>query len=201
MPHRTPSSVSRRRFLGRTLAAAAAVPLVPALTSSTDAAIDGARPRSPSAAPALSPAVDSAAASTYRSLTASEAAFTEAMVNARCPADALTPDGVTSGLASFIDAHLAGDIDAGAPGQRELFRTGLAAADAACVARHGVAFAALQADHARAFLRDLAAGEVPATFPLASWSADVVDPLLKQACFSGSIYTQYDGRMFWKLFG
>lgn len=204
MPHRTPSSVSRRRFLGRTLAAAAAAPLVPALASPLVAeAIDDAADRTMSVLPSKVhlKADRTSATATYRSLTASEAAFTEAMVNALCPADALTPDGVTSGLAAFIDAHLAGDVDAGAPGQRELFRAGLVAADTACLSRHGVPFAALPIDQARAFLRDLRAGEVSAAFPLAAWSIGIVDPLLTQACFSGSIYAQYDGRMFWKLFG
>lgn len=204
MRHRTPSTVSRRRFLGRTLAVAAAAPLVPALASPVVAeAIDHAAGRTMPALPSKDHLkVDpTSAAATYRSLTASEAAFTEAMVIALCPADALTPDGVTSGLAAFIDAHLAGDIDAGAPGQRELFRAGLVAADAACLSRYGVPFATLPADRARTFLRDLRTGAVPATFPLAAWAAEIVDPLLKQACFSGSIYAQYDGRMFWKLFG
>lgn len=187
MANHSVTGVSRRGFLGRTLAAAAVLPLA---VPGTDAA-------------AATPAVTAALApvSRYRCLTAAEAAFTEAMVNTLCPADALTPDGVTSGLASFIDAHLAGDLDAGVHGQRELFRAGLAAADAACQGRHGVPFAELPPVTARTFLREVAAGEVPAAFPLAAWSADVVDPLLKQACFSGDIYETFEGRMFWKLFG
>lgn len=183
MPGLTSTGVSRRGFLGRTLAAAAVVPLAPARApvSLTAAPLDG-----------------GGAASTYTVLTPSEAAFTEAMVTALCPADALTPDGVTSGLAAFIDAHLASTR---VEGQRALFAHGAAAADAACVAAHGVTFAALPVDKARAFLRDIASGDVAAGFPLAAWRADVVDPLLKQACFSGTIYSNYEGRMFWKLFG
>lgn len=173
------NGVSRRGFLARTLTAAATLPLAPALA--TDAA------------------ASATAASRYRSLTDVEAAFTEAMVNALCPADQLTPDGVTSGLAAFIDAHLAGDP--GAPGRPELFKAGLAAADAACARTHGVPFARLSEPDARQFLRAMAAGEVQADFPLASWSSDVVDPMLKQACFSGEIYEAHGSRMFWKLFG
>ena len=37
-------------------------------------------------------------------------------------------------------------------------------------------------------LRDIAAGDVDSEFPLACWSSDVVEPLLKQACFSGAVY-------------
>lgn len=182
--HESPT-VSRRRFLGRSLAAAAVVPLAPALTPIAAAADTD----------------DAAPVSAYRALTPDEAAFTEAMVNARCPADHLTPDGVTSGLASFIDSHLAAATDAQGEAQRELFTAGVAAADAACVARHGRPLAALPATDARVFLRDVAAGDVPAAFPLASWSAEVVDALLTQACFSGPIYGTFEGRMFWKLFG
>lgn len=178
-----PSSVSRRRFLGRTLAAAAVVPLAPALA--------------PVAAVAASSG-DTASGAAYRSLTLAEAGFTESMVNALCPADALTPDGVTSGLAAFIDAHLSG---AAPEAQRELFRHGVAAADAACLARRGASLAELSQADARLFIREMAAGEVLATLPLASWYADVVEPMLRQACFSGPIYEGLDGRMFWKLFG
>lgn len=185
MARHSSSSVSRRRFLGRTLAAAAVVPLAPALTPMATAAAVDDRPSAP----------------TYRVLTPGEAAFTEALVNVRCPADRLTPDGVSSGLASFIDRHLAAATDAPGQAQRELFKAGVAAADAACVARYGGGLAALSAADARGFVRDMGAGEVAAPFPLASWSAEVVDALLKQACFSEPIYSAYDGRMFWKLFG
>ncbi len=184
MSDTTSGTVSRRGFLGRTLAAAAALPL-----ASAGLAADGAA------------AATAAAASGYRSLTAAEASITEALVNALCPADHLTPDGVTSGLAAFIDAHLAGAIDAGVHGQRELFKAGLVAADAACRRAHGVPFAGLPAVEARAFLSAISTGEVAADFPLAAWRTEVVDPLLTQACFSGDIYAAHDGRMFWKLFG
>ena len=183
----TPRNVSRRGFLGGTLALAGALPFAPALSGAASAAT--------STAPAA------AAVSRYRSLTATEAAFTETMVNTLCPADHLTPDGVTSGLADFIDAHLSGDVDAGVHGQRELFTAGVAAADRACHDRYGTSFDRLAPADARQFLRDVAAGDVAAAFPLAAWSSDVVDPLLKQACFSGPIYDAHGTRMFWKLFG
>jgi gluconate 2-dehydrogenase gamma chain len=184
---RTPRPVSRRGFLGGTFALAGALPFAPTLSEAASTAGPTA-----SAVPPVS---------RYRSLTAAEAAFTEAMVNTLCPADHLTPDGVTSGLADFIDAHLAGDVDAAVHGQRELFKAGVAAADTACRHRFGVSFDRLAPADARQFLRRMAAGEIHAEFPLAAWSSDVVEPLLKQACFSGSIYAAHGSRMFWKLFG
>lgn len=184
---RTPRHVSRRGFLGGTFALAGALPFAPALSEAASAAGTTAQAVAPIAR--------------YRSLTAAEAAFTEALVNTLCPADHLTPDGVSSGLADFIDAHLAGDVDAAVHGQRELFKAGVAAADAACRHRFGISFDRLAPADARQFLREMAAGEIHAPFPLAAWSSDVVDPLLKQACFSGPIYAAHGTRMFWKLFG
>ena len=183
----TPRHVSRRGFRGGTFALAGALPFAPALSEAASAT----GITSSAAAPA----------SRYRSLNAAEAAFTEAMVNTLCPADHLTPDGVSSGLADFIDAHLAGDVDAAVHGQRELFKAGVAAAEGACRHRFGVSFDRLAPADARQFLREMAAGEIHAAFPLAAWSSDVVDPLLKQACFSGPIYAAHGSRMFWKLFG
>ena len=183
MPGRTPFSVSRRRFIGGTFALAGALPFTPIAST------------------AVANAVGRVSVAGYRCLGTTEAAFVEAMVNALCPADALTPDGVTSGLAAFIDAHLSGEVDAGVHGQRELFRSGMAAADSSSRDRFGLSFHELAPSDARRFLRDIAAGDVDSEFPLACWSSDVVEPLLKQACFSGDVYERHGGRMFWKLFG
>jgi len=183
MAEGTSSNLSRRRFLGGTLGVAGTVPFGFSLSA---------------AASATTPA---AVGTGYRGLTATEAAFTETMVNALCPADHLTPNGVDSGLADFIDAHLAGELDAGVHGQRELFRAGIAAANESCRKRFGVPFDRLAPADARQFLCDMAAGNIAAELPLSSWTSDVLDPLLKQACFSGPIYDAYGTRMFWKLFG
>ena len=182
---RTEPGLSRRGFLGSTLALAGTLPLVAA---------------EPVAAVAL-PAVTAplVPAPRYLSLSSAEAAFTEAMVNALCPADHLTPDGVTSGLASAIDAQLAGTD--GVLGQRELFRAGVAAVDRACAASAGRPLSDLAPPEARRFLQEVAAGQVDADFPIASWWADVVDPLLKQACFSGVVYEAHGSTMFVKMFG
>ncbi len=177
----TTRTVSRRGFIGGALAVAGAWPLA------TGAAAADAAPVH--------------AAGGYRSLTSSEAPLVEALVNALCPADALTPDGVTSGLAAFVDTYLAGMVESVTPGHPALFRAGLSAAADACRARLGMPFHELSATDARQFLRDLAAGAVDADFPLQSWASDVVDPLLKQACFSGQVYDRFGSRMFIKLFG
>lgn len=181
---RAEAGLSRRGFLGSTLALAGTLPLVAA---------------EPVAA-AVAPAPAAFAPLRYRALGDAEAAFTEAMVNALCPADHLTPDGVTSGLAAAIDAHLASGAD-GVPGQLALFKAGVDAAQRACTARTGAPLAQLEPAEARRFLQDVAAGNAVADFPMASWWADVVDPLLKQACFSGAVYDTYGSTMFWKMFG
>ena len=192
----TSANVSRRRFIGGTLAFAGALPFAPVVAAVSPSATNGARvPGLPGAPGRPATAVG------YKSLTAAEAAFVETMVNALCPADRLTPDGVSSGLAAFVDAHLGGQVDAGVHGQRELFRAGMKAAGEACRDRCGRAFHELDPADARQFLRDIAAGEVPGHFPLASWYSDVVGPVLKHACFSGPVYDAHGSRMFWKLFG
>jgi gluconate 2-dehydrogenase gamma chain len=120
------------------------------------------------------------------------------MVNALCPSDNLTPDGVRCGLAVGIEQHLS---DVAYPaGQRAIFAAGLDAADGACHQRLGAPFSRLSPPIARQFLRDVAAGEFVTGFPLASWYAEIVDPLLKQACFSGVVYDSHGSKVFWKLF-
>lgn len=46
----------------------------------------------------------------YQFFSTGEAAFIEALVNTMCPADSLTADGVTCGLATFMDRQLAGEF-------------------------------------------------------------------------------------------
>jgi gluconate 2-dehydrogenase gamma chain len=171
------------------------MPFVPRLIASDRAAAP--ETTEPSAGPV----------SRYRSLNPDEAAFTETMVNVLCPADHLTQDGVTCGLAIFVDRQLAGGFDAAAAqsthaAREQLFKAGIAAANAACQERFGVRFDRLAPSDARRFLRDIAAGRVTdAPFPLASWSTEIVDPLLVRACFAGPVYAAYGSKLFWKLFG
>jgi gluconate 2-dehydrogenase gamma chain len=134
--------------------------------------------RLPKAAGAIAP---------YRTLNASEAAFTEAMVNAFCPADRLTPNGVDCGLAASIDRQLAGV----ALTQQQFFKGGIAAMNAACEERFACRFDQLAPAEASAYLREVAA----------AWLNQIVDPLLIQASFAGPVYDRYGNRVFWKLFG
>jgi gluconate 2-dehydrogenase gamma chain len=184
---------TRRRFLESTAALIGLTPLTPLLIESVGLFLR--RPAHRVAA-AAGPSVI-AEASPYRCLNRTEAAFTECMVNVLCPADHLTPNGVTCGLAVFIDRALAGGSTADALG----FKAGIAAANAACLWRAGVRFDELSPDDAGGFVHDIFAGDVDAEVPLASWAHDVVHPLLLQACFTGPIYEGYSNRVFWKVFG
>lgn len=158
----------------------------------------------------------------YQLLGAAEAAFVETLVDVMCPADALSPRGTDCGLAVFIDRQLAGAFGQGErlyrqgpwrPGRPEhgyqlpltpeqFFRAGLAAANAACQARHGRRFDALTAAEADAFLQAVAAGEViDQRVPLAEWFNELVYPLFVQACFADPLYGGNRGKVFWKMIG
>jgi gluconate 2-dehydrogenase gamma chain len=141
----------------------------------------------------------------YRALRSDEARFTEALVNAMCPPDRLTPNGVSCGLAFFMDAHLAGEFGAEsslhAASKREFYGQGVAALDAASRQRFGRPFSQLTDREAGILLADAAAGRVASPVPLATWYREVVDPLLVQASFSGPVYDRYDNNVFQKIFG
>jgi gluconate 2-dehydrogenase gamma chain len=145
----------------------------------------------------------------YRALSASEAAFTEAIVNALCQPDRLTPNGVDCGLATSIDRQLAGEAGARQLSlsslqltQEQFFKLGIAAANAACEERFGCRFDQLTPSEASRYLREVAGGAVDNPhFPLTAWLNQIVDPLLLQASFAGPMYEKYRNRVFWKLFG
>ena len=98
----------RRLFLTR-LASLATAAGVTETAQSADA---------PPAAPAAGAAATAAAANSqdaaYQLFGQDEAAFVEALVNVMCPADALTPNGVDCGIATYIDRQLAGAFGQGA---------------------------------------------------------------------------------------
>jgi gluconate 2-dehydrogenase gamma chain len=206
---------ARRDVLKRIAAVAGAAPLAPALiaTSATNEA-------------AAQPAVPSQSAtqhgSGYQSLGPDEAAFVEALVNVMCPADHLTPSGVDCGLAIFIDRQLAGGFGQGerlymqGPWRKgkpqlgyqlpltpeQFFKAGIAAANAACKARHGKPFFALAPGDADAFLKDIAAGKVTdPRVPLGLWFNGLVYPLFTQACFADPIYGGNGDKVFWRMIG
>jgi gluconate 2-dehydrogenase gamma chain len=189
----TLTEASRRSFL-RTVTAALGVRSAISLFQGSGLSLLA--PEATSAA-AL-PRSTAGAAPGYRCLNRDEAAFTEALVNVLCPADHLTPDGVTCGLASSIDRLLADEGIAVA----QHFKAGVAAANTACQQRFGVRFDHLVASDADAFLHDIGAGRAGAAdLPLDSWLNERVNQLLVQASFAEPIYDRYCNRVFWKIFG
>jgi gluconate 2-dehydrogenase gamma chain len=190
------SQSSRRTFLKGVAGAAAVIPIV-----------------SLAAAPAPQPAPLPPG---YESLGPKEAAFVEAMVNVMCPADALTPNGVDCGLATFIDRQLAGGFGKGdryymlgpwRSGPAELglqspltpeqfFRSGIAAANDACGKQYGKTFDQLAHADANAFLE-----QISATGALAPWFNELVYPLFQQACFADPMYGGNRAKVFWKMVG
>lgn len=188
MPARHGSGVSRRRFLTNAVGAAGVLPLTAvSLTASSDTA----HPR----------AAARGAANGYRALSPRDAEIVEALVTALCPADAATDDVVRSGLAAFIDGFLAGDIEVPASGHPQLLRDGLSALDAFSRARLNASFHRLSAADAARLLACVRSGDGDDVFPLSAWNAEVLEPVLRQACFAGPIYDAYGSRMFVKLFG
>ena len=204
---------TRRAFLEKAVGLSGVMPFVPRMML-------GGAPPNVAASVAGSPSAD--LLSNYHSLNSDEAAFIEQMVNVLCPADDLTPDGVTCGLALLVDRQLAGDYrtvaqrfapvtweheDAESYSQRpriqeHFFKAGIAAANTACQERFGVRFSQLAASEADRFLCEIAAGRVnDAEAPLASWLNQLVKPMLMQASFVEPVYDTHCNRVFWKLFG
>jgi gluconate 2-dehydrogenase gamma chain len=197
---------TRRRFLTRTLVVTGATPVVCALANHLGLAFGGAAKATGTgtADGSVEPA------SGYACLSQDEAGFVETMVNVLCPADRLTPSGVTCGLASYIDRTLASTFGAAAvrhtqngreTTERQLFKAGVAAANTACERRFGVKLSQLAAASAREFLHGIASGQVRHRDVMLDWWLDQqVYPLLMQACFTGPIYEPYNNRVFWKIF-
>lgn len=179
--------VSRRSFITNAVNAAAVLPLTAvALAASTDG---------------LTVHVDAPArAHGYRALSARDAAIVETLVTALCPADAVTDDGVSSGLATFIDAYLAGDVEVAVFSHPQLLRAGFTALDDFSRARLNEPFDLLSAADAGRLLAGVRCGDGDDTFPLSTWNTEVLEPVLRQACFAGPIYDRYGSRMFLKLF-
>jgi gluconate 2-dehydrogenase gamma chain len=196
---------TRRRFLTRALVMTGATPLVCALADNLRHALVGAAHATGTvtAARPVEPVPG------YDCLSRDEAAFVETMVNILCPADRLTPNGVTCGLASFIDRTLAGNFGADVRHtqngremtERQLFKAGVAGANSACEQRFRVKFSQLAAANAQEFLDGIAGGHVKhREVMLDYWLNQQVYPLLMQACFTGAIYEPYSNRVFWKVF-
>ena len=198
-------TVGRRAFLlaGGVVGAASAVPA----TAQPSAA--------PSAAAAPAPAG-------YTFLKPSEALFVEAIVTHMIPADELTPDGVSLGVATFIDRALAGGWGkgdrlymqgpwkTGTPNQgyqlsltpSELYRAGIAQSNAYCRATYGKTFNRLTAAQKETFLLALRQGEVklPGGLPARPFF-DVVYQTVMEGMFADPIYGGNRDKAVWKMIG
>jgi gluconate 2-dehydrogenase gamma chain len=201
----------RRAFLKHAAGLAGAGSLVSAIVPATVAAA-GAPPSEAESAPSIP----------YQSLSADEATFIEALVNVMCPADALSPNGVDCGLATYIDLQLAGAYGKGAGRYQqgpfrsakpelgwqtpltpeEFCKAGIAAANAACVRQHGKPFAQLSPADANEFLMAVQADQVrDDALSLSLWFNDVLYRLFVEACFADPMYGGNRHAVFWKMIG
>jgi gluconate 2-dehydrogenase gamma chain len=215
--------VDRRTFLKSAVAGSAAaltvtLPQPAPAQQSTPAAVQQSAP-SPvqQAAPALS--LTSAA---YSYLNLEEAAFVEALVDHMVPADALSPKGTDVGINIYIDRALAGGWGKGerlymqgpwrqgVPSQgyqlpltpAELYRAGIAAANAFCVKTYGKNFDKITESQREEFLLGLQAGKV--TFengPPAGVFFTTMYQTVMEGIFSDPIYGGNRNKAGWKMVG
>jgi gluconate 2-dehydrogenase gamma chain len=180
-----------------------------------------AQPNAPTPASASVPGQTGASAA-YLYLNSDEAAFVEALVDHMVPADEFSPRGTDLGLNVYIDRALAGGWGKGdrlymqgpwkqgAPSQgyqlpltpAELYRTGIAAANAACVAKYAKAFDKISAEQREQFLLDLQAGNV--TFdngPPARVFFSVLYQNVVEGMFADPIYGGNRNKAGWKMIG
>lgn len=157
----------------------------------------------------------------YQLFSAQEAATVEALVNAMCPADEFTPNGVDCGVSIYIDRQLAGAYGAGArrygmgPWEagtpqhgsqsplppREAFLQGLEAMQAWLQKKHGKGYDALAVAEASSALDAMGGASGDAPVAVKSWFGELMYPLFTQGCFADPIYGGNRGKVFWKLVG
>jgi gluconate 2-dehydrogenase gamma chain len=205
----------RRAFL-KSAAAGSAVAVAAALPHPAEAQLGTPAPASTSA-----PAPASTSA-TYTYLNTEEAAFVEALVDHMVPADEFTPKGTDLGLNIYIDRALAGGWGKGerlymqgpwkqgVPSQgyqlpltpAELYRTGIAAANASCVKSYGKSFDKISAGQREEFLLSLQAGKVtfdnglPARVFFSTLYQNVIEGM-----FADPIYGGNRNKAGWKMIG
>jgi gluconate 2-dehydrogenase gamma chain len=176
-------------------------------------------PQTAQAQPAAAPAAASAG---YAFLNPEEAAFVEALVDHMVPADALTPKGTDLGLNTFIDRALAGGWGKGdrlymqgpwkpgVPSQgyqlpltpAELYRNGIAAANAHCVKTYKKTFDKITEAEREEFLLALQAGKV--TFengpPARAFFTQAYQTVM-EGMFADPMYGGNKNKAGWKLIG
>jgi len=177
-------------------------------------------PQSVSAQPTSAPSAT--ASPGYAFLNPEEAAFVEAVVDHMVPADELTPKGTDIGLNIFIDRSLAGGWGKGdrlymqgpwkpgVPSQgyqlpltpAELYRNGIAAANAHCVKTYKKTFDKLTEAQREEFLLALQAGKV--TFengPPARVFFTTMYQTVMEGMFADPMYGGNKNKAGWKLIG
>ena len=177
-------------------------------------------PQTAQAQPAA--AASATASAGYAFLNPEEAAFVEALVDHMVPADALTPKGTDIGLNIFIDRALAGawgkgdrlymqgPWKQGTPSQgyqlpltpADLYRTGIAAANAHCVKAYKKTFDQVTESQREEFLLALQAGKV--TFengPPARVFFTTVYQSVMEGMFADPMYGGNKNKAGWKLIG
>jgi gluconate 2-dehydrogenase gamma chain len=209
------NAFDRRTFLksavaGSAAAATAALPQsAPAQSSTTSSTASN------TATPAVAPAG-------YAFLTPQEAAFVEALADHMVPADSLTPKGTDLGINTFIDRALAGGWGKGerlymqgpwkqgAPSQgyqlpltpAELYRAGIAAANAHCVKTYGKSFDKLSESQREEFLLALQSGKVAfENGPPARVFFTTMYQTVMEGMFADPIYGGNRDKAGWKLIG
>jgi len=170
-------------------------------------------------APALAQSTTSVA---YAHLNLAEQAFVEALVDHMVPADALSPKGTDIGINIYIDRALAGGWGKGerlymqgpwklgVPSQgyqlpltpAELYRAGIAAANAFCAKTYGKSFDKITESQREEFLLGLQAGKV--TFengPPARVFFTTMYQTVMEGMFSDPIYGGNRNKAGWKIIG
>jgi gluconate 2-dehydrogenase gamma chain len=215
--------LDRRAFLKRAVVGGAVAVIVPqpqtapAQQGAPAPAQQVAPPPVQQAAPALSPA-----SVAYSYLNLEEQAFVETLVDHMVPADALSPKGTDIGINIYIDRALAGGWGKGerlymqgpwklgVPSQgyqlpltpAELYRAGIAAANAFCAKTYGKSFDKITESQREEFLLGLQAGKV--TFengPPARVFFTTMYQTVMEGMFSDPIYGGNRNKAGWKIIG
>ena len=215
----------RRTFLKGAVAGSAAA-VIGALPQPVPAQQDAPAPaqqNAPAPAQQGAPApAQSPTSATYAYLNLAEQAFVEALVDHMVPADALSPKGTDIGINIYIDHALAGGWGKGerlymqgpwkpgVPNQgyqlpltpAELYRAGIAAANAFCVKTYGKSLDKIAESQREEFLLGLQAGKV--TFengPPARVFFTTMYQTVMEGMFSDPIYGGNRNKAGWKIIG
>jgi gluconate 2-dehydrogenase gamma chain len=196
--------ISRRTFLLRTAAPAAGATVLAVTGHGAASAAESRRVYKPS----------------Y--FNAEEWAFVSAAVDRLIPADETGPGGADAGIPEFVDrqlempyghgayAYMVGPFQTNLPSTlgyqlpyapRDLYRRGIAAANKACRAMHGVAFEKLSSAEQDAFLSLLEGGRIEGNDPpLAAFFVQLLENT-REGFFADPIYGGNRGMDGWKLIG